>query len=94
MTLSVDDLRRVTEILLSEVAARRSTLTLAADFYWDVPAEHRYDSYTEPTKLVLGQLSDDWSELQRILSGAADPLPYALVWLGAILRRIGEELEP
>jgi hypothetical protein len=39
----------------------------------------------------LGQLSDDWGELKRITDGDAEPIGYALVWLAAIRRRVGEK---
>jgi len=35
--------------------------------------------------------SDDWNELQRIVRGESAPIAYALVWLAAILRRVGEQ---
>jgi hypothetical protein len=92
MTITVADLRRITQVLLAEVASKGLAVEIDSDFYWDVPSEARYDNYNEPTSLVVGQLTENWDELRRILSGDSEPLPYALVWLAAILRRVGEQL--
>ena len=91
MKLSTDELRRLTLMLLAHVEADSSqAVEVEDDFYWDVPAEARYDAYVEPKTHTVGQLSDDWGELQRILNGERPPVGYALVWLAAVLRRIGE----
>jgi hypothetical protein len=61
------------------------------DYYWEAPADGRYNPHAEPGTLSLGQLSDNWGELKRITDGEAEPIGYALVWLAAILRRVGEK---
>lgn len=66
------------------------TIEIPVDYYWNIPQDVRYDPYKEPKKLDLGQLSDDWQELQKTLRGDRDPLTYDLVWLSTILRAIGE----
>ena len=65
-------------------------IEIPVDYYWNIPQEIRYDPYKKPEKLDLGQLSDDWQELQKTLRGEREPLTYELVWLSAILRAIGE----
>lgn len=69
----------------------RTVLTIAKDYYWSIPVNQRYDASKEPTEFTVGQLSDDWSELRRIIDGQSPPLGYALVWFGAVVRAIGEE---
>jgi hypothetical protein len=91
MRLSTDELRRLALLLLEHVdAISPQAVEIDDDFYWDVPAEARYDAYGEPKTHTVGQLSDDWRELQRLLKGERPPIGHALVWLAAILRRIGE----
>ena len=63
---------------------------IAEDFYWDVPASSRYDQYAKPEQHTIGQISDDMSELQRMLDGTAPAVGYGLVWLAVVLRRVGE----
>ena len=94
MRISVDELRKATLLLLDHLATTGQTsFQVDEDFYWHVPESQRYDSYSEPRRLTVGQLSDDWSELQKIADGQRAPTGTALVWLASILRRIGEKSE-
>ena len=40
----------------------------------------------------MGQLSDDWEELQRVRRHESEPLAFAFVWLGSIFKAIGEHV--
>jgi hypothetical protein len=91
MTIDLDELKRVIDDLLTALSTKARTMEVDADFYWDVPKLKRYDQYDKPEELTIGQLSDDWDELTRILQGKSAPVPYALVWAASILRRIGEQ---
>jgi hypothetical protein len=92
MQIAIADVRRTCELLLSHVEqSGRASIDLTKDFYWNIPQEQRYRAYEEPDALDVGQLSDDWAELQAIVGGQKEPLGYALVWLSSILRAIGEE---
>ncbi len=67
------------------------TIEIPVDYYWNIPQDVRYNPYKEPEKFDIGQLSDDWQELQKILRGDRDPVIYDLVWLSTVLRAIGEQ---
>lgn len=90
MNIDVSQLRAVTEKLLAHVESKRTSVEIDVDYYWDIPKDARYDPAVEPKELTLGQLSDDWDELGRIAGGQAEPLGYALVWLAAVMRAVGE----
>jgi len=45
--------------------------------------------YEQPTQLDIGQLADDLASLQTLRTEPT--IGYAGVWLGAILREIGEQ---
>lgn len=93
MEISLDELRRVTDRLYEHLAERGiSNVSLGRDYYWSIPSGSRYNPYAQPTDLTLGQLTDDVAELRRILNGDTEPLAYALVWLAAVLRAIGEDV--
>jgi hypothetical protein len=94
MTIDFTDLRAIVEIVLDAAEESGTTVEINFDHYWDVPTEDRYDKYAPPTHLTIGQLSEDWSELQRIRRGEAAALPYALVWLASVLRCLGEHVLP
>jgi hypothetical protein len=91
MQISTNELRKACELLLTHLEeSGHSAIEITRDYYWNVPQEQRYDPYQEPAQFDMGQLSDDWSELQGILEGRKVTVSYALVWLSSILRSVGE----
>lgn len=91
MDVKIDELRSIANALFSHLENDGAkSLTLSVDYYWDVPEDTRYDSYEKPRELTLGQLTDDMTELTRMLNGERPMVAYGLVWLAAILRRVGE----
>ena len=92
MKISVEELRVAFNLLIDHLEATgQETLEIDDDFYWDVPCEVRYDSYEIIEGATLGQLSDDWNEVQLMLEGRRPILGYGLVWLSSVLRRVGEK---
>lgn len=92
MRLEVSQLRAATELLFSHLEELGyDSIEISKDYYWDIEAPTRYDPYVRPTELTLGQLTDDWSEMEKILRKESEPVAYALVWLSALLRIVGEE---
>ena len=68
------------------------SVDIPVDYYWNVPKEQVYNPYQRPSELDLGQLTNDWRELQDLLESESDPIVYSFVWLAAILRAVGEYL--
>jgi hypothetical protein len=92
MRIDVSDLRTVATRLFDHLdSLGERTVDLDQDYYWVIPDSQLYDPTQTPTEFVLGQLTDDWHELSKVLEGK-EPISYALVWLGAIMRAIGEEI--
>lgn len=92
MDVNVAELRAVADKLFTHLLeSGDEVVSLPQDYYWSIPKETLYDPYSQPSEFTLGQLSDDLSELKRIESGEGEPVSYALVWLAAILRAIGEK---
>lgn len=95
MRVEIDQLRTVMNMLLDQLQeSHGSSVDLDVDYYWWIDKDDLYDSYDRPTKLTIGQLSEDWEFLNGILAGRTDPLPFAFVWVGTILRAIGETVRP
>ncbi len=63
---------------------------IEVDYYWNIDELEKYDVEKDPKSLDIGQLSDDYIELQKIISGEVEPLPYSLKWLSSLARIIGE----
>jgi len=91
MKIEVADLRKMFEVLAEHLEETgQASVEIPWDFYWEVSREERYDPYSEPKQLSLGQLSDDWNELLKIRDGEMPSVGHALVWLSSILRSVGE----
>ena len=91
MQVNVKELQHISSILLNHIAAKgTANIELDKDYYWDVPSPQRYNPYQEPTEHTLGQLDDDWKELQKVVTSDAMTINYHLVWLSAIIRAVGE----
>jgi len=92
MQVSTADLRQVINVLLNHLdETDRSRITINKDFYWSITDVLRYDLTQPPKAFSVGQLTDDWRELQRMTDGGSEPIAYGFVWLASILRAIGEE---
>lgn len=62
-------------------------ITLSSkDYYWQMTLDEMYDVQHEPKELMIGQISDDWSELKRLLINGDDAISYDLVHLGELLK--------
>ena len=91
MKVDIVELRRAASRLFDHIEeAGIHSFDLEHDHYWVVPRESRYNVYEQPKQLEVGQLTEDLESL-RSLNDPAEPLvAYAMVWLAAILREIGE----
>ncbi|MEM6369581.1 MAG: hypothetical protein AAGD10_14900 [Myxococcota bacterium] len=88
----VDDLRKAAALLFDHLERSvDAEIKIDSDFYWEVPKDARYDSYSEPKEFTVGQLSEDVGQVLRIAQGESEPIGYGLVWLAQVLRRIGED---
>ena len=93
MKISVRELRAISNKLWDHLEAEgHSEIDLVHDFYWNIPAEALYDLNQPPAEHTVGQLYDDWSDLQRLLDPDPDILTYDLVDLSAIMREIGLQI--
>lgn len=93
MIVTTEELKKMCAQLLSHLENNGyASVSIPVDYYWNIPAQYRYDPYREPEERDLGQLTDDWAELQKILNDEREPIGYALVWLSTILRVVGEQV--
>jgi hypothetical protein len=94
MQITITELQLIWEKVITHMReSGHDTVEIENDFYWDISEEQRYYVYDQPTDFVMGQLSDDWEELLKVLETQDDTsLTYNLVWLASILRAIGEKV--
>ena len=69
-----------------------STIHIEPDYYWDIAEEELYNALNKPGELDMGQLSDDWREIQAIADGTKEPIAYAFTWLAAVMRAVGQKV--
>ena len=93
MRVEISQLHSIVEILFDHLEEEGITIVeVPEDFYWNIPKESKYDPYTKPSQFSMGQLTDDWQELKKLLDSRHDPLGYDFVWLASLLRAIGENI--
>lgn len=95
MEIDITELKRIADKLFEHLQETgHQAVSVDHDYYWDVTQDTRYNPYLEPTDLTLGlgQITNDLCELRRIGDGKAEPISYALVWLSAVIRAIGEKV--
>ena len=91
MHITVDNLRRVSAALFDRLEARGyETIDVPHDYYWDIDRVQRHNLDAEPENLSVGQLTEDWWNLEEMLRDESLCAAYGLTWLAAVLREIGE----
>ncbi|MGI4760325.1 MAG: hypothetical protein ACRYF0_06445 [Janthinobacterium lividum] len=87
MKITKKSLVKILEILLSKVFINSyNEIEMLEDFYWNIPDLDLYNIKDDPKELTLGQLSDDWQELVKILEKENAPTKYDLAKLSSVLR--------
>jgi hypothetical protein len=91
MNIPVEALRRITASLLDRLETQgHATVHVAQDLYWDIDRSQRHDLDAEPQNLRVGQLTEDWWNLEEMVRDDSLCVAFGLTWLAAILREIGE----
>ena len=91
MKIDIHELKEIVDKLLEwAIAKYGKTLDISDHFYWNVPASQLYNMEREPTTFDVGQLSDDWLELRKLLSEEREPVRHEFVLLATILHALGE----
>jgi hypothetical protein len=89
--VSVQVLRQTAEILLRHLEeVEGPEVRLEKDYFWSVPEEQLYDVYSEPTSFTVGQLSECMSNLEALTEDPERVITYGLVWLGDVIRAVGQ----
>jgi len=63
---------------------------LDRDYYWSIPADQIYDVEKPPANLDIGQISECLDWLSALADDPERALTYHLVWLGDVLRAVGQ----
>lgn len=92
MKIDISTLKKASEKFFDHLEDRNiESVDLNDDFYWSIDSDEKYNPYKKPEDITLGQLYDDWEEIQKIASGTSDPNIYSIVWYASLLKYIGEK---
>jgi hypothetical protein len=92
MEINIEDLQKVISLLLSNLKkSAGDVVEIQGDYYWDIPSEDLYNPYEEPKLLTLGQLSQDFAEIQKLVKDPQDAVPYDLNRISTILKALSVE---
>jgi hypothetical protein len=88
------ELRRVVNRLLDHLIETRGVRAVPLDdrYYWEVPAPDRYRMDVDPAALEVGDLTEDWEFVSRLLQEEDAPVAYQLTELAPLLAYLGEVL--
>ena len=67
-------------------------VSLKEDYYWYIESEEKYDVESNPKNLTLGQLHDEYTDINLINSGESEAITNNFSELGAILDYLGRRL--
>jgi hypothetical protein len=91
--IDIELIRTVTNDLIDRLHREGiDRIELEADYYWQIPADVRYDRPDQPRELLMGQLSEDLQFVTELHDGSRPPVTYGFVWIASILRYIGEKI--
>lgn len=94
MRISLKQLDHLWTILLHHLEEMGvESIEIEQDYYWETVGLERFEIYKESPRLGMGQLTDDWNSLLRILNAEREPLTEDYIQLAAILRAIGDKGE-
>ncbi len=90
--MKVSQIREITQVLLDWFEQQApEEIDFDADYYWMIPSEEIYRLDKDPQEFTLGQLTDEWKELQKTKAKNRIPSRQDFIWLSGLFRAIGEE---
>ena len=93
LKVRLTDLAKAFELIAEHLQKTQGdVIELDEDYYWDTVESQLYNPAKEPSDFSLGQLSHDVERLEQIVRGEAPAIGNSMVWLGAVLRAVGQKL--
>lgn len=91
LRIGIGDLRHAISVALDELErASGDELSLDCDYYWDIRTEERYRLDEPQDNFVVGQISELISHVGTLVEHPERATRLHLVWLGDLLKAIGE----
>jgi len=91
--IDVDLLQRASIVLFEHLKEQTGPeVLLDYDYYWSVPSDQLHDVSQEPANLTIGQLTECMEWLLKVVEQPDKALAYHLVWLGDVLKAVGQSI--
>ncbi len=89
--VTVDELRKVVDILSTRLEQLGyNSVEIPQTYYWHIPTAQLYSPADDPTDLDIGDVSDDWEELLKIVQDPELAVTDGFSWLSAVCRAIAD----
>lgn len=83
-------LRQATNVLLSHLeSVAGDGVAVGHDYFWSVPFDEMFEFESQPSALMVGQLTDCIGNLEQILDDPSGATSLALIWLADLMRVAG-----
>ncbi len=93
ISVPIETLRTAATILLDHLQAIEGPeARLDRDYFWAISPEQSYNVYNDPHDFTVGQLSECLSNLEAIVTDRSRATSFALVWLGELVKAIGQSV--
>ncbi|MGA8725422.1 MAG: hypothetical protein WB565_10280 [Acidimicrobiales bacterium] len=93
LRIPIASLKAMCETLLDRVSSSEGdSVLIEHDYFWSITRDERTEVSLRPESLTIGQVSECWSNLERMLEDPSREITFGLVWLAEILRTIGDEI--
>jgi len=93
ISVPIETLRTALEILLSHLQEIEGPkVRLDRDYFWAISPDQAYDVYNDPNDFTVGQLSECLSNLEAIVADPTRATSFAFVWLGELVKAIGQSV--
>lgn len=93
ISVPIETLRTAATILLSRLQEIEGPeVRLDRDYFWAISPDQSYDVYNDPHDFTVGQLSECLSNIVAIVADRSRATSFALVWLGGLVKAIGQSV--
>ena len=90
--ISILDIKKLINILSDKLGKLddNEVVEIREDLYWNILDEELYNPYSEPAKLTMGNLTEDWEFLKKVRDEEREMIDYDLYKLASILKFLGK----
>lgn len=90
--ISVDRIRDSLLALLDHVRSLYGDkIELESNYFWSIPDNAKFDVYSDPEELTVGQVSEVWDHLTKLTPSPENLATYQLRWFAQLFDAIAHD---